>query len=71
MLKMPASGVLASLRPSTYHKGTPPALHSLRPCWTDILSILREIATQVPVTGKTKQDVISWVTEYRDETGTV
>jgi hypothetical protein len=46
MLKMPASGVLASLRPSTYHKGTPLALHSLRPCWTDILSILREIASQ-------------------------
>ncbi len=42
MLKKPASGVLASFRPSTYPRGYASALHSLRPCWTDFLSILRD-----------------------------
>ena len=41
MLKQPASSVLASFRPSTYPKGTLPVLHSLRPCWTACLSILK------------------------------
>ena len=41
MLKMPASFVLASLRDSTYRKGTPPPHRSLRPRWTGILSILQ------------------------------
>ena len=41
MLKKSASGVLASFRPSTYPRGYASALHSLRPCWTNFLSILR------------------------------
>ncbi len=40
MLKKPASVVLASFRPSTYRKGMPSGLHSLRPRWTVFLSIL-------------------------------
>ena len=36
-----ASGVLASFRSSTYPRGYASALHSLRPCWTNFLSILR------------------------------
>jgi len=40
MLKKSASGVLASFRPSTYPRGYASALHSLRPCWTNFLSIL-------------------------------
>ena len=38
---MPASSVLASFRPSTYPIGYASALHSLRPCWTNFLSILQ------------------------------
>src|SRR6266513_3456411 len=45
MLKKSASSVLASFRPSTYPRGYASALHSLRPCWTAILSILRTIET--------------------------
>jgi hypothetical protein len=41
MLKKPASVVLASFRPSTYPRGYASGLHSLRPCWTDFLSILQ------------------------------
>jgi hypothetical protein len=41
MLKKPASGVLATLRGSTYNIKYDSPLRSLRPCWTDILSILR------------------------------
>jgi hypothetical protein len=41
MLKKSASGVLASFRPSTYPRGYASALHSLRPCRTAFLSILR------------------------------
>ena len=33
--------VLVSFRPSTYPKGYASGLHSLRPCWTNFLSILR------------------------------
>ena len=33
--------VLASFRPSTYPRGYASDLHSLRPCWTNFLSILR------------------------------
>ena len=40
MLKKPASSVLASFRASTYPRGYASALHSLRPCWTNFLSIL-------------------------------
>jgi hypothetical protein len=40
MLKQAASGVLASLRGSTYPRGYVSGLHSLRPRWTAILSIL-------------------------------
>ena len=29
--------------PQRTPEGTPPALHSLRPCWTVFLSILREV----------------------------
>jgi len=42
MLKKSASSVLASFRPSTYPRGYASALHSLRPCWTAFLSILRD-----------------------------
>ena len=42
MLKQPAIFVLASFRPSTYHRGYASGLHSLRPCWTACLSILQE-----------------------------
>ena len=41
MLKEFASIVLVSFRPSTYPKGYASGLHSLRPCWTNFLSILR------------------------------
>ena len=41
MLKKSASGVLASFRSSTYPRGYASGLHSLRPCWTAFLSILR------------------------------
>jgi hypothetical protein len=69
MLKKPASGVLASFRPSTgtrppHHsaartnvvllirrtvrpRGYASGLHSLRPCWTVFLSILREYSLLV------------------------
>ena len=40
MLKKSASFVLASLRGSTYRKGTPRLLASLRPRWTTFLTIL-------------------------------
>ena len=39
-LKKSASFVLASLRDSTYRKGTPRPPRSLRPRWTGFLSIL-------------------------------
>jgi hypothetical protein len=48
MLKKSASSVLASFRPSTYPSGYASALHSLRPCWTAFLSILREYSPVVP-----------------------
>ncbi len=38
------SGVLASFRSSTYPREYASALHSLRPCWTNFLSILLMIA---------------------------
>jgi len=41
VLKKSASFVLASLRSSTYPRGYASGLHSLRPRWTAILSILR------------------------------
>src|SRR5438132_2390058 len=41
--KKSASFVLASFRPSTYPRGYASALHSLRPCWTAFLSILRDV----------------------------
>ena len=41
MLKKSASIVLASFRSSTYPRGYASGLHSLRPCWTAFLSILR------------------------------
>jgi len=44
MLKKPASGVLASRRGSTYHTEYASPLRSLRPCWTDFLSILNSFA---------------------------
>ena len=48
MLKKSASRVLASFRPSTYPRGYASALHSLRPCWTEFLSILQERSPGVP-----------------------
>ena len=41
MLKKSASGVLASLRGSTYGTEYDSPFRSLRPCWTAFLSILR------------------------------
>ena len=43
MLKKSASGVLVSLRSSTYPRGYASGLHSLRPCWTAFLCILRNV----------------------------
>jgi len=43
MLKKSASIVLASFRSSTYPRGYASGLHSLRSCWTAILSILQNI----------------------------
>ena len=43
MLKKSASFVLASFRSSTYPRGYDSALHSLRPCWTNFLSILQGV----------------------------
>jgi hypothetical protein len=51
MLKKSASFVLASFRPSTYPRGYASALHSLRPCWTAFLSILRKRSSNVPHVG--------------------
>ncbi len=42
MLEKPASFVLASFRPSTYPRGYASGHHSLRPCWTAFLSLLRD-----------------------------
>src|SRR6059036_706316 len=47
MLKQSTSDVLASFRPSTYPRGYASVLHSLRPCWTACLSILRECSPVV------------------------
>jgi hypothetical protein len=38
---MTASFILGSSISSTYPEGTPPVSTRLRPCWTAILSILR------------------------------
>ncbi len=54
MLKKSASGVLASFRPSTYHRGYASALHSLRPCWTNFLSILPDIREPLNVQRATR-----------------
>jgi hypothetical protein len=42
MLKKAAAYVLASLRGSTYKKEYASPLHSLRPCRTTFLSIIRD-----------------------------
>jgi len=55
MLKKSASGVLASFRSSTYPRGYASGLHSLRPCWTAFLSILREYSS-VALHGQTLRD---------------
>jgi hypothetical protein len=54
MLKKSASSVLASFRPSTYPKGYASVLHSLRPCWTVFLSILRSIPPLSQTLGPVK-----------------
>ncbi len=43
LLKKSASGILASLRPSTYPRGYASALRLLRPCWTAFLSSLLNV----------------------------
>ena len=58
MLKTSASVVLASFRPSTYPRGYASGLHSLRPCWTNVLSILREWFTVVPRVRSIK--ILAW-----------
>ena len=57
MLKKSASIVLASFRPSTYPRGYASVLHSLRPCWTAILSILR-VALSEASTGRISGRVV-------------
>jgi len=54
MLKKSASGVLASLRSSTYPRGYASGLRSLRPCWTAFLSILQVCSPIVPHTRTTE-----------------
>ena len=54
MLKKSASGVLASFRPSTYPRGYASALHLLRPCWTNFLSILPDIRKPLNVHRATR-----------------
>jgi len=48
MLKQSASIVLVSFRPSTYPRGYASALHSLRPRWTNCLSIPQGYPHLVP-----------------------
>ncbi len=45
MLKQSASIILASFRSSTYPRGYDSALHSLRPCWANCLSILSNVVS--------------------------
>jgi hypothetical protein len=40
MLQKPSSGVLASLKASTYHTEYASAFRSLRPCWKGFFTIL-------------------------------
>ena len=47
MLKKSASGVLTSLRGSTYSKEYASPLRLLRPCWTAFLSILQGYASVI------------------------
>jgi hypothetical protein len=54
MLKKSASGVLASFRPLTYPTGYASALHSLRPCRTNFLSILLDIREPLNVHRATR-----------------
>ena len=84
MLKNSASIVLASFRPSTYPRGYASALHSLRPCWTAFLSILRRCfplapAVQIieallaemvfPQTGEPSHDRLGWLPSTEPSTG--
>jgi len=48
MLKKSTSGILASLRGSTYGTEYDSPLRSLRPCWTAFLSILPVIRHDQP-----------------------
>ena len=48
MSKMSASFGLASRRGSTCRKGTPPPITSLRPRWTDFLTILLALYLLTP-----------------------
>ena len=47
LLTKPASGVLASLRGSTYEPEYASPLRSLRPCWTAFLNSLRGVLLPV------------------------
>jgi len=51
MLKKPAGSVFTSFRPSTYPKWYASGLHSLRPCWTALLSILTGIFCLLILSG--------------------
>jgi hypothetical protein len=47
-------GVLASFSPSTYPSGYASGLHSLRPCWTAFLSLLRDGPSSSGGTGQSR-----------------
>ena len=55
---MPTSSVLASFSPSTYPRGYASGLHSLRPCWTTFLSLLRECSAVVLHEYNSKVEVV-------------
>src|SRR6267378_4116047 len=59
MLKKSASIVLASFRSSTYPRGYASGLHSLRPCWTAFLSLLRDSHSSSGETHRSRMSRLS------------
>ena len=52
MLKTFSSGVLSALKPSTYPRGYALHFRLLRPCWKNVLSILRDRALTFQAIGR-------------------
>lgn len=52
MLKTSSSGVLAALKSSTYPRGYVSSFRLLRPCWKNVLSILRDRALIFQASGR-------------------